>query len=332
MEIKDLVGLSKPLTRLIEVVSLGVGAVANPYLIRKNADAKAHEIRVIADAIKDVEVRHKLPATFSDGVIEVWQRPQDKIFLLDSPPIEDRIDSRLDFQERKRQANIESVTATAAYELKDENDVPESKPDEDWINRFFSAAQDVSSEEMQKLWGRILSGEIKKPGSFSLKTLDFLRNMTKSDAEAFEHMAKFALRLKRSSMVAIIDKMWLKESKQVFDEHLFILAELGLMYPTELAIKIFNNNALLSEFFIAGKSILLVERSNLKGSVQLPAWKFTMVGSELLTLASNQCDLEYLEWVARHLIKKGNDVYIAENFETLTDGTIRYSSKRKVTP
>jgi len=41
MEIKDLFGLSKPLTKLIKVVSQGVGALSKPYLIRKTADAKA---------------------------------------------------------------------------------------------------------------------------------------------------------------------------------------------------------------------------------------------------------------------------------------------------
>jgi hypothetical protein len=60
MEIKDLAGLSKPLTRLIEVISKGVGSVTAPYLTRKNAEAKAHEIRVISDALDDVAQQNNL--------------------------------------------------------------------------------------------------------------------------------------------------------------------------------------------------------------------------------------------------------------------------------
>ena len=55
MEIKDLAGLSEPLKKFIEVVSQGVGALSKPYLIRKTADAKAYEIKVISQAIKKTE-------------------------------------------------------------------------------------------------------------------------------------------------------------------------------------------------------------------------------------------------------------------------------------
>jgi len=53
MEIKDLFGFGEPLKKLIEVVSQGVGCLSKPYLVRKNADAKAYEIKVIAQAIKE---------------------------------------------------------------------------------------------------------------------------------------------------------------------------------------------------------------------------------------------------------------------------------------
>jgi hypothetical protein len=52
MEIKDLAGLSDPLKKLIEVISTGVGALSKPYLVRKTADAKAYEIKIIAQASK----------------------------------------------------------------------------------------------------------------------------------------------------------------------------------------------------------------------------------------------------------------------------------------
>ena len=74
MDIKDIVGLSKPLTRLIEVISQGIGAVSAPYLVKKNAEAKAHEVRVISSALKEVAEQHQLPVVFKDGQIEIWQK------------------------------------------------------------------------------------------------------------------------------------------------------------------------------------------------------------------------------------------------------------------
>jgi hypothetical protein len=117
MDIKDLAGLSEPLTRLIEVISQGVGEVSRPYLVRKNADAKAYEIRVIADALKDIAYRYQLPAVFKDGEIEMWQRTEDRTLSLEAPDYELRSTRRLGYQQRKRQDNVESITAVAAAEL-----------------------------------------------------------------------------------------------------------------------------------------------------------------------------------------------------------------------
>ena len=40
----------------------------------------------------------------------------------------------------------------------------------------------MSSEELQTLWGRVLAGEIKSPGTFSLRTLEFLKNTSHEEA------------------------------------------------------------------------------------------------------------------------------------------------------
>jgi len=50
------------------------------------------------------------------------------------------------------------------------------------MNRFLNIAEDISDEDMQVIWGRVLAGEIKKPKSFSLRTLEVLRNMSKEEA------------------------------------------------------------------------------------------------------------------------------------------------------
>ena len=80
LEIKDIVGLSKPLTRLIEVISSGVGAVSRSYLIKKNADARAHEIRLISKALEDVGEQQQLNVIYKDGIIEMWQKLEDRTF------------------------------------------------------------------------------------------------------------------------------------------------------------------------------------------------------------------------------------------------------------
>ena len=50
----------------------------------------------------------------------------------------------------------------------------EAELDEDWLNVTERFAEDASTEQMQNIWGRVLAGEIRKPGIYSISTLNFL--------------------------------------------------------------------------------------------------------------------------------------------------------------
>jgi hypothetical protein len=169
MDIKDLAGISRPLGRLVEVVAQGIGAISAPLLTRWNASADAHKIEKISKAIKGTTEAHNLPVEYSDEKMKISNAIYENTILTENNTIEDRLRMRLDFQEKKRQSNIEDITSVAAQVLLDNEEVSDQKPNEDWVMRFFSGAQDISSDQMKDLWGRILAGEIKKPGSFSLR-------------------------------------------------------------------------------------------------------------------------------------------------------------------
>ena len=51
----------------------------------------------------------------------------------------------------------------------------------------------MSSEELQSIWGRLLAGELKSPGSYSYRTLDFVRNLTTDEAKTIEHVSPFVI-------------------------------------------------------------------------------------------------------------------------------------------
>ena len=59
--------------------------------------------------------------------------------------------------------------------------------------RWRDAAGTVSSEELQTLWGRALAGEIKSPGSFSLRTLEFMKNISQEEALKITKAAPFVI-------------------------------------------------------------------------------------------------------------------------------------------
>lgn len=55
MEIGDLVGLSKPLTKLLEIIESGVGKWYAPWHIKRIAKANAYEIKIMSDTLKGID-------------------------------------------------------------------------------------------------------------------------------------------------------------------------------------------------------------------------------------------------------------------------------------
>lgn len=93
-------------------------------------------------------------------------------------------------KEYRQQVNREAVVAAMLEDLTSTDQATEVLPpaddlDADWLNVFERYAEDASSERMQKLWGRVLGGEIRKPGRFSMRTLRFLSEFSQADALLF---------------------------------------------------------------------------------------------------------------------------------------------------
>ena len=152
------------LEKLLDYAASGIGAVAGPMLAtwRARQDAKAQlievqaeadSLRLIADAQADARQSLVEPDQAGSGMVEIGP---------------DGIAQRIEFQEKKRQANIVSVVQDAAADLGDK-EVSDREPDPDWTARFFDGVKDVSSEDMRKIWTRILAGEVESPGRTALR-------------------------------------------------------------------------------------------------------------------------------------------------------------------
>ena len=244
-------------------------------------------------------------------MIEVWQKPEDKTLALSSGPIEQRSTSRREYQERKRQENIERITSIAAAELVSEQAVPNERPDPDWITRFFGNAEDVTSEQLQELWGRILAGEIKRPGSYSLRSLEFVKSIGKQEADLFEKLGRLGLISGPVAVIPVNDKTWLQRERNIYASEHFQLAELGVMYPADLALRFFDE-AGQSQLGLAGdQHLLLINRGKIASAIELPVWKFTQIGTQLLSLVARPLDEAYLEYVGRWFMARGGEAAIA---------------------
>jgi hypothetical protein len=158
MEIKDLVGMSEPATKLIELVGKASGVLYEPTRIVREAKAQA-----VASVIK------------AQAEIE-------------TEAIRARAAARLIAQEIKKQENLEAVTRNAAA-LVSSSPADEQTVDEDWINRFVLEAQEVSDKRLQTVWAKLLAGEFQAPGTYPRRVFRVLKDLEPWEAELIDSLA-----------------------------------------------------------------------------------------------------------------------------------------------
>ncbi|AWB08535.1 hypothetical protein A6A40_26435 (plasmid) [Azospirillum humicireducens] len=94
------------------------------------------------------------------------------------------------------QKNRENIALIAAKALRETTDAENAQPSidkevdneisDDWMNTFLKDASLKSITEVQELYGRILAGEVKSPGAFSLKTLQVVSTLEQRTAKIFQ--------------------------------------------------------------------------------------------------------------------------------------------------
>ena len=99
----------------------------------------------------------------------------------------------------KEQLNLNQIVENVNLSLQNtpqENTNTESQIGEigdDWLNGFRDVACKKSSEEAQDLFSKVLEGEIRKPGSFSLRALTTLSDMDQNVATLFNAFCSLCL-------------------------------------------------------------------------------------------------------------------------------------------
>jgi len=310
MDIKDLAGLSEPLKRLIEVAAEGIGAISRPFLTKANAKAKAFEIQTVAQAIADSQ---KLLGTmkYEEGKIIIESAPNQDILATAESAIEQRIIMRVAYQQAKKQSNIEQVVQYAADELKAEQEVTQEKPDSDWVTRFFDISEDISADHMQILWGKILAGEIKRPGSYSLRTLELLKNINQQEAELFVRAGKIAIATSNKVFIPNPDEgKYLAEKFGLSFTDLLSLREIGLLVTNDLQFQLTASTENSQTVFTSGRTCIVVNRAKDTPPQSLTCIVFTEIGKQLFQLIeqSSLADPEYVKKFAGFWRREGVEI------------------------
>jgi hypothetical protein len=282
----SIVSLGKPIEKLIDTVGKAVGTLYKPKALRNEADAEAYKIEAIANA------KAKAAIIKSDTDNEIAERAKQRLYL----------------QEINRQQNLDNIIEKSVKFL--DESVSEIPVDENWRTRFFNKAQDITSEEMQEVWAKILANEINRPGNFSLRTLDIVSNLSKKEAEITNKLAGI-----RFSPLYILKFQNGSEEFEKFGisySDLLILREAGILFnQDDLSVKLHHelydseNDTKGLKISFGEKQYFVLPKNNSLDLYRFPVISFTLSGAQISQVIECKPDYLYLDQFIKYWSDNG---------------------------
>ena len=319
----------------MDYAAMGIGAVAGPILapwkasqegkarlaaarfdaeVRQiEAEARGQSLKIIAEAQE--QARRSLETTINSdrGTLEITR---------------DDIIQSIEFQGRKRLANARAVVEDAAEELRGK-EVEDHEPDPDWVARFFDYVQDVSSGDVRTIWTRILAGEVESPGRTSLRTLDTLRNMTKSDADLFRSICDYVIQ----GRWIFYDGDLVRGFTDLGYTGILHLEDCGLVNTGSGLVRRITWSESGESILTYQDRFLLLKGNSASGDVlSVPEVLLTTAGRELLQYVQCVPQWGYLQALSKHLGDKWVKLFHLEGVTLLYNGQLLYSNRVQIEP
>lgn len=311
MNASDVVqAIVSPVEKLIDAVSGAIGKAYEPRHIKKLAEAKAHGINVIAEAVRN---NSDVPIVYNSKGVSIDTSNFEEIAK--------RASSRLAYQEIAKQQNIEAVVDIAYKELENTETVSNEPVNRDWMLRFFNSVEDISNEDMQRIWGRILAGEIKEPNTFSYRTLEKLKNMTQQEAKCFQLVSSLALYGGGKWFILQDDEIMNRHNVRFVN--ILELEECGLMSAQDLSFTL--NSSVNEASYIHNSQIVGMIRGKEDRMEKLEIFihVFTENGSQLMKSISPQVNQQYIFDCLEAIRKEHKDFTVtAHNIKSISGNDV----------
>lgn len=226
----------------------------------------------------------------------------------------------------RERLNVDRVCEFALTDLKSEPLVIDTDKEsevapisEDWLNVFEDQAAHMSSEQMQRLFGKILAGEIRKPASYSIRTIKLMAQLDNSAAVLFRLFCSLSISIRFPKENAVPDARVVplgkpgENSLRTYGlgfEQLLILQEHGLI-STELetvvkwyGLSIMHQPENVAPIYYQNETWLLVpkEPSPLleRQNFSVEGIGFTKSGKELLSIVDVEPNEQYTEALKKY--------------------------------
>jgi len=307
------------------IADKGIGSLLKPWQIRREGralnDVRREDLLALAQAEVDAAaIRSGQKLLLPDGTLLNQPKINDLAYLqlpssdqLLLPIIEQVADRNVRAEAIRREISLSKAVIYAEEELANETQEPSSqKVSDDWLLRWRDGAAGVCSEELQSLWGKVLAGEVKSPGRYSLRTLEFVKNISQDEAKSIEKMSPFVV----ADIIFRGDKPLL-ESKEVNLTLLLSLQELGIVSGVESVggLSISWKSLLADRFqqiLVSYSRVLMVKHSDVTRTLQIEIYQITSLGRQILSLGAFRADEDYLRALGATIKGQGFDVEIGD--------------------
>lgn len=304
----------KAIEKLRELVTEHVlPSILTPAGIRKrgiaHADAKAYEMRLIAQAEKDVKDILEGNAVFGrDGqLVRISQLPKhvgEQVEQYNSGSHSELFHEAKTagtVRELKRHINLLKTLELAEELTKETPDerVADEQVDADWFARWRNGVEDVSNDDMRIFWARILAGETTQPDTYSLRSLDLLRSLSRTDAELISKLAPLVFH----DFVPRINDLFESVSLSEFLE----LEEIGVCTNVDSTGLMKQFDSLEDDKYYlhlpCNDKLLEISHTNPKKILKIRSIVLTRAGTEVISLGMFSANTDFMKKFVNEMIK-----------------------------
>ena len=215
----------------------------------------------------------------------------------------------------RQQLNREKTVQLAIEDLKTNPTVEDSKTeiDSDWLEMFSNIAETKSNEDIQLLFSKILSGEIRKPGTFSPRTIQTLSLLEQNTGNIFQSFcdSSFSIPNYGESLTCFICEPFGSPGNNGLQNlglnysQLAQLQDAGLIQNELTAWREIPAQILTNPIKIGNKQLeYKLTNESPKENIRISIINFTKVGLELRKVIEINQNTEYLEKFDEWIVNK----------------------------
>ncbi|EUK18398.1 DUF2806 domain-containing protein [Commensalibacter papalotli (ex Servin-Garciduenas et al. 2014)] len=320
---------SKLLERMWETIEKTGIAIFRPWVMKRDAKARLHIENL--DKLLNVQLEKRTNQLKQDSTnISINIDSIEKILVQDPTSIDvdvkvrkepylnviaHQITENMVQREIQKEINLaNTLKVTAEILLQDDGEPPTEQVEQDWIDRFREVASNTTTEEIQQLWGRILAGEIKSPGKHSLRTLEFIKNLSQKESQQIEKLFSFVI----GGNGVVSSWEWYEVFPrdvlgQLSLDYLYDMQSLGIITGVGL-----NQSMLIRPHYDQDVKYYRISFKNCNclcdsyifkhdddKNIDFYGYKLTKLGEELYDLCSLETDVDYLNYIVQSLEEQG---------------------------